>query len=127
MPAGRPSKYDPAFCDTAEEVLSQGYSEAVLAGDLGVCMDTITEWKKVHEEFSLSIKIGRARGARIWEDRLKKLAEANEGNATGVIFGLKNRHPDAWKDKTETEHSGEVAVRKIERTVVRANASDPNG
>lgn len=122
---GRPSKYDPAFCARAEDILSQGYSEAVLAGDLGVCLDTITEWKKVHEDFSASIKRGRAKGARIWEDRLKNLAERNEGNATGVIFGLKNRHPDVWKDMTEQKHSGGVTVTKIERTIVRP--SDPNG
>jgi transposase len=115
----RPSKYDPAFCDVAEATLAQGYSEAVLAGELGVCIDTITEWKKVHPEFSASVKVGRAKGARVWEDRLKALAEKNEGNATGIIFGLKNRLPDAWKDKTETELSGEVGVRKIEREIVR--------
>ena len=120
---GRPSKYDPAFCQVAEDTLAQGYSEAVLAGDLGVCLDTITEWKKVHEAFSASIKRGRAKGARIWEDRLKNLAEKNEGNATGVIFGLKNRFPDAWRDKTETEHSGSV-VQKIERTIVRPPDTD---
>ena len=114
----RPSKYDPAFCETAEEILAKGYSEAVLAGELGVCIDTVTEWKKVHDEFSASIKVGRAKGARVWEDRLIALAERNEGNATGVIFGLKNRQPDAWKDKTETEHTGHVAVTKITRTVV---------
>jgi hypothetical protein len=107
---GRPSKYDPAFCAVAEQVLSEGYSEAVLAGDIGVCIDTVTEWKKVHPEFSASIKIGRAKGARVWEDRLKVLAERNEGNATGIIFGLKNRHPDAWKDKTETEVNGQMVL-----------------
>jgi hypothetical protein len=114
MAGGRPSKYDAAHCDVAEDTLAQGYSEAVLAGELGVCIDTITEWKNAHPEFSASIKIGRAKGARVWEDRLKALAEKNEGNATGVIFGLKNRHPEAWKDKTETEHSGAVKVTRVE-------------
>jgi hypothetical protein len=116
---GRPSKYDPAFCQVAEDTLALGYSEAVLAGELSVCLDTITEWKSVHEEFSASVKRGRAKGARVWEDRLKALAEKNEGNATGVIFGLKNRHPEAWRDKTETEHSGGVKLTRIELVGVR--------
>lgn len=118
MPAGRPSKYDPGFCDLAETTLAKGYSEAVLAGEIGVCLDTITEWKNAHPEFSASIKVGRAKGARIWEDRLAKLADENTGNATGIIFGLKNRQPDAWKDKTEQEVSGGVKVETITRTVV---------
>jgi hypothetical protein len=123
--AGRPSKYEPEFCQVAEATLALGYSEAVLAGELDVCVDTITEWKKQHPEFSASVKAGRAKGAKVWEDRLIKLAEKNEGNATGIIFGLKNRQPEAWKDKTETEHSGEVGVRKIEREIVRPQ--NPNG
>ena len=110
MPAGRPSKYEDAFCELAEATLAKGYSEAVLAGDLGVCIDTISEWKNVHPEFSASIKIGRAKGARVWEDRLAKLADENQGNATGIIFGLKNRQPSEWRDKTETEHSGDMTL-----------------
>jgi hypothetical protein len=115
---GRPSKYDPAFCETAEHILSEGYSEAVLAGELGVCIDTVTEWKKVHPDFSASIKIGRAKGARVWEDRLKALAERNEGNATGIIFGLKNRQPDAWKDKTEVDATVKAQVEVVEWVIV---------
>jgi len=115
---GRPSKYDPVFCETAEQILSEGYSEAVLAGELGVCIDTVTEWKKVHPDFSASIKIGRAKGARVWEDRLRVLAERNEGNATGIIFGLKNRQPDAWKDKTEVDATVKAQVEVVEWVIV---------
>lgn len=118
MPAGRPSKYEDAFCELAEFYLAQGYSEAVLAGEIGVCIDTVHEWKKVHPEFSDAVKVGRAKGARVWEDRLAKLADENQGNATGIIFGLKNRQPSEWRDKTEQEHSGGVTFTKIERTLV---------
>lgn len=121
---GRPSKYKPEFCETAEAILAEGYSEAVLAGELGVCVDTVSEWKNVHPDFSASIKRGRAKGARVWEDRLKTLAEKNEGNATAVIFGLKNRLPDAWRDKTETEHSGQLQITKVRRELVDPNNPD---
>lgn len=103
---GRPSKYEEAFCELAETTLALGYSEAVLAGEIGVCLDTVTEWKNVHPEFSASIKRGRAKGARVWEDRLASLAASGAGNATAVIFGLKNRLPEQWRDKTEQELTG---------------------
>lgn len=119
---GRPSKYDPAFCELAETTLAQGYSEAVLAGEIGVCVDTITEWKNVHPDFSASVKVGRARGARIWEDRLAKLADKNEGNATGIIFGLKNRQPSEWKDKTESDVNLKAKVEVVEWQVVDPQA-----
>lgn len=119
MPGGRPSTYNEQFCELAETTLALGYSEAVLAGEIGVCIDTVTEWKKVHPEFSASVRRGRAKGARIWEDRLIKVAEEGGGNATAVIFALKNRQPTEWRDKTETEHSGGVEVKRIEHVVVR--------
>jgi hypothetical protein len=115
---GRPSKYDPAFCETVEGTLAQGFSLAVAAGVIGVTRQTLDAWTKEHPEFLDAVKIGRARGALIWETRLAKLADTNEGNATGVIFGLKNRLPEDWKDKTETEHSGALAIEKLTRTVV---------
>lgn len=114
MPAGRPTDYREEFCELAETTLSKGYSLAVLAGECGVCHDTVKEWQKRHPEFSASIKRGRALGARVWEDRLAKLADAGVGNATGIIFGLKNRIPDEWKDKTEQEISGGLKVTKIQ-------------
>ncbi len=42
----------------------------------------------------------------IYEERL-----IYEQNQTGVIFSLKNM---GWKDKTETQHSGEITQRRIE-------------
>lgn len=114
MAGGRPSVYDPAFCELAETTLSKGYSLAVLAGEIGVSRQTVDTWQNTHPEFLDAIKRGRAKGARVWEDRLAKLADANVGNVTAVIFGLKNRLADDWRDKQEIEHSGGLEVTKIE-------------
>jgi hypothetical protein len=120
----RPSKYQDDFCQLAEDTLAQGYSEAVLAGEIGVCLDTITEWKNVHPEFSASVKVGRMKGARVWEDRLATVSKEGGGNATAVIFGLKNRVGTEWRDKTEQELSGAVTVNQVRRTVVDPRNSD---
>ncbi len=107
-PVGRPSKYDPAFCVTAMEIMGQGYSETVLAGEIGVCIDTITDWKKAHPEFSASVHVARAKGLRFWEDRLRHVAEkgGGPGTAQAVIFGLRNRAPESWSDTQRRELSG---------------------
>lgn len=124
MAGGRPSKYDPSFNDVAEEVLSLGYSETVLAGKIGVCLDTVSEWKNVHPEFSASVKLGRAKGAMVWEDRLMDVAKNGGGNATAVIFALKNRNPAEWRDKTEQEVSGTLEIKRIERVIVSPTDTD---
>lgn len=103
MPGGRPTAYDPAFCDRLVEVMGQGYSVAGAAGDLGVCRDTIYHWAKTHPEFSDAMKRAKAASAQWWESRLRDIATGKDGNAAAAIFGLKNRVSDEWRDKHEVD------------------------
>ena len=119
MPGGRPTKYDPAHCDVAEATMAEGFSEAVLAGRLDVTVTTVANRKNEHPEFFKAVKRGAAKGAEVWEARLHTLASSGEGNATAIIFGLKNRVPSLWRDKTEQEMSGQVnTVTRIEHVIV---------
>jgi hypothetical protein len=70
------------------------------------------------EGFSHTVKSARL---RIEQDRAERLI-GKDTFTPGVIFDLKNNH--GWKDKTETEHSGEVKIEKIERTIV--DPANPN-
>lgn len=120
----RPTKYNPAFCDVAEDFLADGFSVAALAGELSVVKSTVYEWMNTHEEFSDAVKRGQAKATLWWERRNIEFAKTGEGNATAIIFGLKNRASDEWRDKTETEHSGAVTYTKIEREIVRPKNTD---
>lgn len=110
MTIGRPSIYDPAFCQEAEQFIAEGYSVAAFAGHIGVAVRTVYNWMESHPEFMHSVKVGQAGAVAWWEKRLRDMAENGQGNATAIIFGLKNRAPEEWRDKTETEHSGSVTV-----------------
>jgi hypothetical protein len=105
---GRPTLYDPEYCDLAIEHMSGGLSIAGLAGRLKVSRDTIYQWAQDHEEFSDALNEARAASAAWWEDRAIEVASGMEGAGAPamVIFGLKNRVQYDWRDKTETEHSG---------------------
>lgn len=120
--AGRPSEYREAFCETAVECLSRGYSLTVLAGELDVSRQTLDAWMKAHPAFLDAVSRGRAKGARIWEDRLAKAAETRDaGNSTAITFALKNVARDDWRDKTEQEISGPGGgplVQRVERVIV---------
>lgn len=106
MPAGRPTIYDPAMCETAVEYLAQGHSPTALAGRLGVARTTVYRWVEEHEEFRDAVKTGEALGAQWWEDRLKAIATGEDGNAAAAIFGLKNRARHDWRDTMRQEHTG---------------------
>ena len=112
MPAGRPTKYDRSMCDVVEAYLAEGYSLLAVAGKLGVDRVTVYRWGEQHKEFRNALNRGKAKTALWWEDRLRDLAtgSADGANAASVIFGLKNRAPDEWREKVETEHSGKVEV-----------------
>ena len=106
MTAGRPTDYDPAYCDEARAFLADGYSLAALAGHLGVTRQTVYNWVEEHPEFFDAVKTGQAAATLWWEKANRNLALTGEGNATAIIFGLKNRASDEWRDVKATEITG---------------------
>ena len=120
MPAGRPSKYDPKYCDLIIEHMSQGASATSFAASIDVCRATITEWADKHPEFLAAVKRGKSKCAAWWEaqGRLGAMGEAKV-NPTLVIFGLKNMAADDWRDKQEIDHtSNGETIGKIERVII---------
>jgi hypothetical protein len=105
MPAGRPSKYDPAFVEQVVPFMSQGFSTTALAGHLGVSRQTLYNWMDQHPEFFDAIKEGSAASAVWWEECLRAAALSGQGNATAAIFGLKNRASDDWRDRKDVDLS----------------------
>lgn len=103
-PVGRPSKYDPAFCEALIEFMGKGYSLTAFAGEIGVARSTINEWMAEHHEFSEATRVGQAKRTRALETTL--LAGESGPKVTGHIFALKNADPEGWKDKVQQELSG---------------------
>ena len=118
-PGGRPSLYDPAYCEVAETFLAEGYSVAALAGRLKVCVATVKNWMHDYPEFLAAVKRGQAGAVYWWEKANRNLAMTGEGNATACVFGLKNRASDEWRDKIETAVTGNMSVEVIEWRVKR--------
>jgi hypothetical protein len=108
MPGGRPSKYDPAFCNEVEDFMGQGFSRIAAAGHIGVCYDTLTNWMESHPEFFHAVKRGQAKRAIFLERGL--LAAETGPQVTSRIFALKNAAPDEWKDKHEVDHKGGLTI-----------------
>ena len=105
MPAGRPTKYDPAMVDKVVPFLSQGYSLMGLAGHLGIALDTLYRWQKDYPEFSEAIKAGQTASGLWWEELARRNAATGEGNATLCVFGLKNRCRQEWADVRQLDHT----------------------
>lgn len=115
----RPSKYSEAYSNEVVEFLARGHSLTAFAGEVGVAPHTLWNWCDEHPEFLQAVKKGRAKAVAFWERKLVNLAETGKGNATAVIFGLKNRAPEDWSERQQIEHSGP------DGGPIETNAEDP--
>ena len=108
MPAGRPSKYDPAFCDVVIAAGEEGKTLAGMAEALDVDRDTINNWREAHPEFSRAVKRGLQKAQAWWEDqgRVATFGGIDGFNATSYIFQMKNRFREDWNDTIKQELTG---------------------
>ena len=132
--AGAPTKYEEKFVEQAYKLCLLGATDKEMADFFDVCEDTINEWKKLHFEFSESIKRGkkladaeiasklyhRAKGYAhpdyvtasnmgVITD-IKEVTKHYPPDTTAAIFWLKNRQPHLWRDKQEVEQSGGLNI-----------------
>lgn len=81
-----------------------GLSNKQIAKNIGISEVTFYEWQNKHSKFSKAVKKGKEVIDREVENAL--FNRAIEGDATSMIFWLKNRKPQEWNDRRQVEHSG---------------------
>ena len=127
----RPTDYKPEYADQATKLAALGATDQEVADFFDVDVRTVYRWKHDHDAFCQALKAGKTvadeRVARSLyqkaigyeQDEVKIFMPAGaEGpvyapfrakvapDTTAAIFWLKNRRPDEWRDKRETEISG---------------------
>lgn len=126
MPAGRPTKYDPAYCDQLIAFMGEGYSLTAFAGEILVSRATINNWMEEHPEFLEATRIGQARRTRKLEEGL--LETESGARVSARTLALKNSAPDEWREKQTVEHTGDAfanAETKELKAQLAALAADP--
>lgn len=107
---GRPSSYKPAYRDLVIEHMSEGASLTSFSAEIGVARSTINEWMEHHPEFSEAVKIAKGKCAAWWERLGRANAMSGNGNATLVIFGLKNMAAEDWREKIEQKVEQDTTI-----------------
>lgn len=131
MAGGRPTKYKPEYAKIAKQMCELGATDPQLAEAFDVTISTITLWKVTYPEFSAAIKISKDVSDNLVEQSLYKRALGYEceemdvrviegkvvqtpvrkvypPDPTAMIFWLKNRQKEKWRDKQEVQHSGSI-------------------
>lgn len=117
---GRPSKYDPAMCETVIRLMAEGDSKESVCAELGISKPTFYQWfnedsEYYKPEFSNAIKEGERLCLKFWENELKKatLGINKDANATLMIFNMKNRFREQWHDMHTVNHTIKRAAEEM--------------
>jgi hypothetical protein len=133
MPPGRPTKYTDDMPKRAHKLCREaGFTDEQLAAAFGVALSRIKEWKVKRPEFQDAIKRGkddfdsgtveksllrRALGYSHPEDKIFNdngtplivtTTKHYPPDTTAMIFWLKNRQPERWRDSQNIKLTGDV-------------------
>jgi transcriptional regulator with XRE-family HTH domain len=144
---GRPSKYKDEFPEQARKLCLLGATDKDLARFFGVTESTLNEWKRGHPDLSESLKAGKELADAVVAESLFHRAKGYSHKAvkimvvdkvvvheeytehyppdpTSMIFWLKNRRPDLWRDKPDPS-ADEAPVLPVKVVVQVEDASQP--
>ena len=89
-------KMDQLNLEKVEVIASMGLTDEQIAVILEISPRTLNYWKK-HPGFLQSLKRGKLKAD--FQITQSLYAKAKGGDTTAMIFWLKNRQPELWRDK----------------------------
>ena len=109
-PVGRPSLYDPSYCEKVIELGRLGKSTEAIASMLDVGTATLYRWRDEHEEFREALSIAKDHELRWWEEMAQGyMIEAKDGERlNGTIWSrsMAARFPKKYRESVKQEITG---------------------
>jgi Transposase len=109
-PIGRPSKYDPAFCEQVVELGRIGKSIEQIAANLGVSTRVLFDWRDKHEDFLHALEYAKELELDWWETvgqtHMIEEKESAKLNASIWSRSMAARFPKKYRESTKQEIVG---------------------
>jgi transposase len=109
-PVGRPSLYDPSFCDEVVALGRIGKSVEQIAAILNVSLRTMYSWRDAHEEFLHALDDAKTYEQAWWEEQaaayMVENKESDRLNASLWSRSMAARFPKKYRESTKTEITG---------------------
>jgi hypothetical protein len=109
-PVGRPSLYDPSFCDRAVELGRIGKSIEQIAANLGVSTRVLFDWRDKHEDFLHALEYAKELELDWWETigqtHMIEEKESAKLNASIWSRSMAARFPKKYRESTKQEITG---------------------
>ena len=94
-----------------EEWSTQGLYIKDIAAKMGISVTTVYDWMNKNPKIAAAIKKGRDKSIDMVENALFK--SAINGNVTAMIFYLKNRAPERYKDRVDNNINTDIKDIKL--------------
>lgn len=100
----------------------KGLTDEQIADKMNISASTLYEWIKKYSEISEALK----KTKEIYDDEVEEALhkKALEGDTTAMIFWLKNRRPNDWRDKRENLQTINDVSQEKRLTVRFSNEKD---
>ena len=109
-PVGRPSKYNPKFCDEVIALGKIGKSVEAIGAILGVGTKTLYNWRDQHEDFLHALDMAKEFELQWWEDiaqtHMIENKESDKINATIWSRSMAARFPKKYREQVKQEITG---------------------
>jgi transposase len=109
-PVGRPTLYDPKYCEEVVALGKIGKSVEAIGAILGVGTKTLYNWRDQHEEFLHALDMAKEFELQWWEDiaqtHMIENKESDKINASIWSRSMAARFPKKYRESTKTEITG---------------------
>jgi len=127
-PVGRPSLYDPAYCERIIELGRLGKSIEQIASQIGVGTKTMYNWRDEFPEFLRALEMAKELELDWWENIAQNMMVENKDGSklNSAIWSrsMAARFPKKYRESTKTEITGENGaplLQGIQVTFVKPN------
>ncbi len=109
-PVGRPTLYDPSYCEKVIELGRIGKSVEQIAALLNVSLRTMYSWRDAHEEFLHALDDAKTYEQAWWEEQAAAYMvynkESDQLNASLWSRSMAARFPKKYRESTKQEITG---------------------
>ena len=111
MKVGRPTLFDPSYCDKVVELGALGKSLEQISSNLGVSCRVLYDWRDKYPEFLRALEQAKEAEQTWWEDQAQAYMlehkDAAKLNASIWSRSMAARFPKKYRESVKQEITGE--------------------
>ena len=109
MPAGRPTKYKPEYCDLVIEIGAQGGWLSEMAEACDVVRSSMDEWASKHPEFSEALTRAKQKAQAWFEEKGREGLTADKFNSSLWQKQMSARHREEYCERGDVNNKHDVS------------------